>query len=70
MFSLPGNHDYFSGGDGFMWALKQLNQQASYICLENDNWCFIGIDTAYQYFKLKDQENTLITTDKMPVLND
>lgn len=55
-FSLPGNHDYYSGGRGFYQMLGQINatlpdceQQASFFCLRtaDDRWQFLGMDTGY-----------------------
>jgi len=56
VFSIPGNHEYLSGGLGFfkhvigMNADKNLqhyNQEASYFCLRTaeHNWQFLGMDT-------------------------
>jgi hypothetical protein len=51
-FTIPGNHDYYSGGLGFYQTIDALNhgdqrQQASYFCLrsEDDRWQFLGVDT-------------------------
>jgi predicted phosphodiesterase len=55
-FTLPGNHDYYSGGRGFYQTIRQINsslprcqQPASYFCLrtEDDRWQFLGMDTGY-----------------------
>lgn len=55
-FSIPGNHDYYSGGSGFYQTIAKVNsgvagaaQQASYFCLrtEDNNWQFLGMDTGY-----------------------
>jgi hypothetical protein len=55
-FSIPGNHDYYSGGSGFYRMIGKVNsgvagctQQASYFCLrtEDDTWQFLGMDTGY-----------------------
>jgi len=44
----PGNHDYYSGGEGYYWMLDYFKvQEASYFCLENENWTFVGMDTAF-----------------------
>lgn len=47
LFSLCGNHDVYSGGDGYYWMLDQIGQQASYFCLQNPNWQFLAMDTGY-----------------------
>jgi 3',5'-cyclic AMP phosphodiesterase CpdA len=55
-FSIPGNHDYYSGGSGFYRMIGKVNsgvagctQQASYFCLrtEDSQWQFLGMDTGY-----------------------
>jgi len=53
-FTLPGNHDYYSGGAGFYDTIDQLNegdlsQQASYFCLRSsdDRWQILGLDTGH-----------------------
>lgn len=56
VFSIPGNHEYYSGGTPFFkYALAmnaqngfpQYSQQASYFCLrtESSNWQFLSMDT-------------------------
>lgn len=51
VFTIPGNHDYYSGGAGFYESIDRLNsgdqrQQASYFCLlTEDGWQFLGLDT-------------------------
>jgi hypothetical protein len=56
-FALPGNHEMYSNGDPYYHSLlpwmglhypKRLPQQASYVCLENDYWRIIGLDTGYR----------------------
>ena len=55
-FTIPGNHDYYSGGAGFFHTIDKVNsgvadctQQASYFCLrtEDSKWQFLGMDTGY-----------------------
>jgi Calcineurin-like phosphoesterase len=55
-FSIPGNHEYYSGGSGFYRMIGKVNsgvagctQQASYFCLrtEDSKWQFLGMDTGY-----------------------
>jgi calcineurin-like phosphoesterase family protein len=55
-FTIPGNHDYYSGGSGFYHTIGKVNsgvvdctQQASYFCLrtEDSKWQFLGMDTGY-----------------------
>ena len=47
IFSLCGNHDMYSGGQGYYWLIDQLGQRASYFCLENDDWQFLAMDTGH-----------------------
>jgi hypothetical protein len=56
-FTVPGNHEYFTGAVPFLKALdsgklicdKSQKQSASYFCLRSaDNgWQFLGVDTGY-----------------------
>jgi hypothetical protein len=55
-FSVPGNHDYYSGGAGFYHTIDSVNislpnctQKGSFFCLrtEDDRWQFLGMDTGY-----------------------
>jgi hypothetical protein len=55
-FTIPGNHDYYSGGSGFYQMIDKVNsgltgctQQASYFCLrsEDGKWQFLGMDTGH-----------------------
>jgi Calcineurin-like phosphoesterase len=46
-FSLSGNHDMYSGGIPYYQMIQQLGQPASYFCLRNDHWQFVGVDTGY-----------------------
>ena len=45
--SLCGNHDMYSGGQGYYWLVDQLGQQASYFCLQNNDWQFLAMDTGH-----------------------
>ena len=52
VFNLPGNHDYYSGGDGYYGLLDRTNegpsrQPASYFCLRTEDgaWQLLGMDT-------------------------
>jgi hypothetical protein len=47
IFSLCGNHDMYSGGQGYYWLIDQIGQQASYFCLQNSDWQFLAMDTGY-----------------------
>jgi predicted phosphodiesterase len=46
IFSVPGNHDYYSGSQGYQWACSQFGQKHSYFILENDHIQIHGIDAA------------------------
>ncbi|AIP65044.1 metallophosphoesterase family protein [Burkholderia thailandensis] len=56
-FTVPGNHEYFTGAVSFLHALDSgelvdcpaQRQQASYFCLRtaDDGWQFLGLDTGY-----------------------
>lgn len=56
-FTVPGNHEYFTGAKAFLAALDSghlviehsQRQTASYFCLrtEDDGWQFLGLDTGY-----------------------
>ncbi|MFQ5708596.1 MAG: metallophosphoesterase family protein [bacterium] len=49
---LNANHEMYSGGHGYFdYAIKQVNQETSYFCLENDYWRIIGLDTGYHSVK-------------------
>lgn len=50
-FSLSGNHDMYSGGDGYYWLVDQLCQKASYFAIQNNDWIFIAMDTGVHDFK-------------------
>ncbi len=69
VYTIPGNHEYYSSGEAFYQLLDQLNvgfgpdymQEASYFCLrtENQKWQILGVDSAYreavQDLKVKDK---------------
>ena len=55
--ALPGNHEFYSNGNGYFNKLLPRmfvetkegikKQEASFFCLENDYWRIIGLDTGY-----------------------
>jgi hypothetical protein len=52
IFTLPGNHDMYSGGQGFYGLIDRLNpedmrQRASFFCLRSadNSWQLLGLDT-------------------------
>jgi hypothetical protein len=64
-WALPGNHDYYSGGDGFFHVLLRhplfAHQQAggqptSIFELRNDRWCVLGLDTGWVEHNLPPKE--------------
>lgn len=68
VFTLPGNHDYYSLGYGFYPMLSDLNtaitgaaQEASYFCLrsEDGRWQFLGMDTGYEDSNPLNQKNPI-----------
>lgn len=53
-FALNGNHEMYTGGESFFRdVLPAFGQPMPYFCLENDDWRIIGLDTAYDYGRLK-----------------
>jgi predicted phosphodiesterase len=55
VYTIPGNHDYYSGGTGFYGMIPLLNegiagatiQEYSFFCLRNENWQLECMDTGY-----------------------
>jgi predicted phosphodiesterase len=55
VYTIPGNHDYYSGGKGFYAMIPQLNQgvpnatiqEFSFFCLQNDDWQLECMDSGY-----------------------
>ena len=47
-YTLCGNHDMYSGGDGYYWLVDQPAQGASYFSLSNDNWQLLAMDTGHE----------------------
>jgi hypothetical protein len=50
-FSLSGNHDMYSGGQGYYWLVDQIGQGASYFAIENNDWLFVAMDTGVHDYK-------------------
>lgn len=69
VFTIPGNHDYYSLGYGFYPMLLSLNsavgdaalQPASYFCLrtEDGGWQLLGMDTGFGDSNPADQVNPM-----------
>ncbi|MBC7776313.1 MAG: metallophosphoesterase [Phycisphaerae bacterium] len=63
IFTMPGNHEYYSFGNGFFWLVDHLNssssqkQPASYFCVKtaDSKWQFLGMDTG------QDDNNPIVT---------
>jgi predicted phosphodiesterase len=61
VYTIPGNHDYYSGGAGFYGMIPLLNQgvpnamvqEFSFFCLQNDNWQLECMDTGFNDHNLK-----------------
>lgn len=45
--TVPGNHDWYSGNDGISYALKALNQHATFFSLYNDSFQIEACDTGF-----------------------
>ena len=70
VYNMTGNHDMYSGGEGFYKLLPETNpgplfkaeqaQQASYFCLRSEDgaWQFLGMDTG-----LHDHDPFTVSTD-------
>lgn len=50
VLALSGNHDRYSGGEGYRVLLDGLGQPASYFCLRNRYWQLLGMDTGLHDF--------------------
>lgn len=52
--ALNGNHEMYSGGESYFdIVLKAFGQPQPFICLENEHWRLIGLDTAYSAGRIK-----------------
>jgi hypothetical protein len=64
-WSLNGNHDMYSGGYGYFDRVlgdSRFHRQggASYFRLFNDDWQFLGLDTAYRENELREPQSDWI----------
>jgi hypothetical protein len=59
--ALNGNHEMYSGGNGyFRVALPWLGQSSSVFAVQNDHWLIVGLDSAYVDWDLgNDQDKWL-----------
>lgn len=63
VFTIPGNHEYYSMGEGFCYLIDKMNassdqrQGGSYFCLRtaDSKWQFLGMDTG------QDDNNPYVT---------
>lgn len=61
-WSLPGNHDMFTGGDGYYGVLldderfKPYHQGSSRFSLENEHWQLLGLDSSTEDHALTDDQ--------------
>jgi hypothetical protein len=54
MRALNGNHEMYSGGQGYFRALRSFfKQSSSCFALQNAHWLLVGLDTAYKDFDLE-----------------
>jgi predicted phosphodiesterase len=66
LYSLCGNHDMYSGGQGYYSLLDQIGQKSSYFCLRNDQWMFLAMDTGFHDnnpFNVSTNMTQLVTQD-------
>jgi hypothetical protein len=55
--ALNGNHEMYSGGNGYFQALTSFfDQPASCFALQNSSWILICLDTAYEDFDLDQKQ--------------
>ncbi len=72
-FALNGNHEMYALGDAYFELLlpqmgmhsPRRRQQASFFCLENDDWRVIGLDTGYNSIGRPIIENILRPTGRL-----
>ena len=51
--ALNGNHEMYSGGQGYFAALGSFfHQSSSCVALQNTNWLILGLDTSYDDFNV------------------
>jgi 3',5'-cyclic AMP phosphodiesterase CpdA len=60
-WSLNGNHDMYSGGDGYFEVLLadprfKRQERSSFFSLRNEHWQVLGLDTAYDDHALRDPQ--------------
>ena len=62
-FALNSTHEMYGGGYAYFdTTLPRLGQEASYFCLENNDWRIIGLDTGYIEHDLNVEQAQWLTT--------
>ena len=46
LYTIPGNHDLYAGGQPFYDLLDEIEQPASFFGLRNEHWQFLAMDTS------------------------
>lgn len=66
LFTLSGNHDVYSGGEGYYGLLQRLGQPASYFCLRSpdESWQILAGDTGLHDRDPFDETTALTSLDK------
>ena len=64
LYALAGNHDRYSGGEGFRQLLHALGQPASYFCLRNRHWQLLALDTGLHDADPRQAGHTLTTLEQ------
>jgi hypothetical protein len=61
--ALNGNHEMYSGGQGYFSALASFfGQSASCFAMQNANWILAGLDTAYVDFDIDEKQVAWLET--------
>ena len=60
--ALNGNHEMYSGGQGYFNALSSFfKQSSSCVALQNTNWLILGLDTAFDDFTISQAQADWVT---------
>lgn len=75
IYTMSGNHDMVSGGEGYYDLLDQLNEEgsgqaASFFGLRNENWQLLAMDTGFNDHLVDDHEPTSIQTSELEWMKD
>ncbi len=61
--SLNGNHEMYSGGNGYFQALRDFfRQPASCFAMQNSKWILVCLDTSYKDFDLDEKQVAWLKT--------